>query len=314
MKATPKIRSREVHAIGSLVVALVVLGVLTRVGQTVFYPTIKFDSGNFAVEVESFVESIPKRNSEEYSEPTRAQRVTMSSAFKAIETGDLSRAASLVNPLAYDVVRYKDTVTGRTYTILSEERGNDGSWSNGWGMYVFASEAESNAIVEVVHPVSDLHSEKVGLETFRRANAKYLFISGAHRKAKAAGTADVAHDNTSIFEQIHKVAIDSANTVFQPHGFSQEDHPEYGEVVVSSGTDYPPPRVRDLQDALQEAGFDARLYDGDSYSELAGTTNVQGKSARAVGVEFLHLEVSRSIRERDHRRALLTNTIANHLR
>lgn len=314
MKYTPNKSNHKARSISSFVVALIVLLLLAGAGRSAFYPAVKYESGDLGAEIDSFVERMPESDSEAYDKPTSSQRETMAEAFEAIEAGELSQAASLVNPLEYDVVQYEDTATGRTYTMLSERRRADGSWAHAWGLYIFSPESTSNSIIEVVHPLSDLRSEKVGLETFRKADARYLFVSGAHRRANTEEMADVAHAGTSIFERLHRVALESATVVFQPHGFSKEEHPEYGEMVISSGTDNPSPLAENLHHALREMGFDARLYEGEAYSELGATTNVQGVSTRTTGVDFLHLEVTRAIREDERSRELLTNMVARYLR
>jgi hypothetical protein len=237
----------------------------------------------------------------------------MAAAFNAIEAGKLSRAASLAGPLKYDVVRYEDTSTGRMYVMLSERQNADGSWPHAWGMYIFSPEATSDTTIEVAHPVADWNTEDVGAEVFREANAEDLFVAGAHRDANADESADVAHASKSVFQAIHKAAIEPATKVFQPHGFSQADHPDYGEAVVSAGTAPPTQLAQNVHSDLRNAGFDARLYDGVSYSDLGATTNVQGISTRAIGADFVHVEAIKPIRDDDTRRSLFSKTVAGAL-
>lgn len=308
---------QNTRLLGFLIAAVGVLMLLIMVGtrlQNALSPPVELASGDLAAAISSHVNAIPRSGSEAYDVPTYSQSKTMGKAFEAIEAGNLSRAASLVDNLEYDVVQYKDTGTGRKHTMLRERQNADGSWPHAWGTYIFSPESTSNTAIEVVHPLADLDSEKVGLETFRRANAKYLLIAGAHRKSNADESADVAHAETSVFEQIHRAAISPSTKVLQPHGFSEAKHPHYGEVLVSPGTDRPTLLAKDISSALQGAGFDARLYDGVSYSELSATTNVQETSTREIGASFLHVELSRSVRDDDSRRAVLTDTLATNLR
>lgn len=295
-------------------VALVLLlGLNAQPEQAHSATAVKSASGDLSARVNSFVAGIPGKGSGAYDVPTSSERATMASAFDAIEAGNLSRAASLVDPLKYDVVQYKDTVTSRTSVMLAERRNANGSWPHAWGLYVFSPKATSDTSVEVAHPVADWNTEDVGVETFRKANAEDLFVAGAHRYSNSDGSADVAHASASVFEGIHKAAVESETKVLQPHGFSQADHPDYGEAVVSAGT-APTQLAQDVHSALRGAGFDARLYDGVSYSALGATTNVQGKSARAIGADFLHVETIKPIRDDPARRSLLTTTLAGKLR
>jgi acid phosphatase type 7 len=299
--------------VGAALVFSLLLGVGTQAITSYAEPTVKTASGDLATHLNSFVAAMPREGSGSYDVPTTSERSTMAATYDAIEAGDLSRAASLADPLGYDVVRHTDTVTGRNLILLSERQNADGSWPHAWGMYVFFPAATSDTAVEVAHPVSEVNVEEVGVETFREANAEDLFIAGAHRYTNSDGSADVAHANASVFEDIHKAAIESSTKVFQPHGFSQASHPDCGEVVVSAGTAPPTELARKVNGDLRSAGFNAVLYDGVSCRELGATTNVQGASTRAIGANFLHVEVSRPIRDAAARRSLLSGTIAGAL-
>ncbi len=308
---------RRISVLGAALLVSLLLGV--RADESYPAPTVKVASGNLAAYIESFVEDIPGKYSKAYDVPTASERSTMAAAYDAIEAGDLSGAASLVDSHEYDVVQYEDTATGQTLVVLSERQNQDGSWPHAWGMYVFSPAATSDTTVEVTHPVADWNTEDVGVEVFRKANAEDLFIAGAHRYANCDGpdvpcewpnldrAADVAHAAESVwsvFEDIHKAAIESPTDVFQPHGFSQTDHPQCGEVFVSAGTTPASLLAQKVHGALQNAGFDTRLYkvneDGTiECPELGATKNVQGASTRAIGADFLHVEMNGSIRNPD---------------
>jgi len=298
---------------GAAVVLSLLLAIGPQANRSYSAPTVKSASGDLATYVNSFVAGIPREGSEAYDVPTSSERSTMVAAYDAIEAGDLSRAASLADPLGYDVVQYEDTVSGRTLVILSERQNPDGSWPHAWGMYIFSPRESSDTTVEVTHPVADWNTEDIGVETFRKANAEDLFIAGAHRYANSDGSADVAHADASVFEDVHEAAIESSTKVFQPHGFSQTSHPDCGEVVVSAGKSPPTELAQKVYDDLRSAGFNAILYDGDSCPELGATTNIQGVFARTIGANFLHVESSKPIRDDDARRSLLSGTIAGSL-
>jgi len=304
----------RVYIVVAALVLSLFLGIEARGVESYAAPTVRVASGDLAAHIDSFVSLIPKSASEGYDTPTNSEKRAMARAYNAIEAGKLSRAASIVDHLKYGVVRYTDTITSRKLILLSERQNQDGSWPHAWGMYVFSPKATSYATVEVAHPVADRNTEDVGVETFREANAEDLFIAGAHRYANSNGSADVAHAQTSVFEGIHEAAIESPTNVFQPHGFSQTEHPNCSEAVVSAGTAPPTQLAQEVHSALQNAGFDARLYDGIVCSQLGATTNVQGKSTRAIGANFLHVETIGSIRDNADRRSLLSGTIAGKIR
>src|SRR5215212_7097721 len=248
-----------------IVVAALVLSLLFAIGaqavESYSATTVQVASGDLAADINSFVGAIPRSGSAGYDTPTNPEIRKMARTYNAIEAGKLSRAASIVNPLKYDVVRYKDTATNRRLILLAERQNQDGSWPHAWGMYVFSPQATSDATVEVAHPVADWNTEDIGVETFREANAEDLFIAGAHRYANSNGSADVAHADASVFEDVHEAAIESSTKVFQPHGFSQTSHPDCGEVVVSAGKSPPTELAQKVYDDLRSAGFNAILYD-----------------------------------------------------
>ena len=324
------------------VVAAVFLSLLIGIGvgtdDSPAAPTVKNASGDLAADIESFVGDIPRAYTEDYDVPTSSERSTMAAAYDAIEAGDLSQAASLADPLDYDVVRYEDTSTGRTLIMLSERSTEDASgkkiWPHAWGMYVFSPHARSDITVEVTHPVFDSRTEDFGLDVFQRANAEDLFIAGAHRYANCDGqqpcsspdpnaAADVAHAPDSVFEGIHEAAIESPTNVFQPHGFNSANHQgeDCGEVFVSAGKSPPSLLAEEVHDTLADAGFTARLFgSGTTCKGLGATTNAQGIWANQIGADFLHTEMRETIRREPGdpgydplRESLLTSTIAHAL-
>ena len=326
------------------VAAAVILSLLIGIGvgtdDSPAAPTVKIASGDLAADIESFVDNLPRAYSEDYDVPTSTERSTMAAAYDAIEAGDLSQAASLADPLDYDVVRYEDTSTGRTLIMLSERSMEDAFgkkiWPHAWGMYIFSPHAGSDITVEVAHPVFDSRTEDFGLAVFQKANAEDLLIAGAHRYANCDeqqpcsspdpnAAADVAHAPDSVFEGIHEAAVESPTNVFQPHGFNSANHQgeDCGEVFVSAGKTPPSPLAEEVHDTLENVGFTARLFgaaDGATCKGLGATTNVQGTWTNQIGADFLHTEMRESIRRDPEdpnydpiRESLLTSTIADSL-
>lgn len=301
------------------------LGVVVDTGQSYSSPAVKVASGDLATTIDSFVDEIPRAYTKAYDVPTSLEVETMREAYDAVETGNLAEAAGLADPLGYDVVRYTDTDTGREAVVLSERQNSDGSWDHAWGMYVHSTSGASDTTVEVTHPIADWNTENVGVELFRDANAEDLFIAGAHRYANCDGqdlpceehnpdrAADVAHAEQSVFNSIHQAAVEAPTEVAQPHGFSQEGHPDCDEVVVSAGAVPPSPLVQRVHGALLDVGFGALLYDGATCPALGATENEQGKWTRGIPADFVHVETSKPIRDDPARRSLLVAAIADAL-
>jgi hypothetical protein len=245
----------------------------------------------------NFVSRIPRKGSEGYQVPLPEQAATMAAAYRAVVAGNVRKARRLLDPLQYDVARYVDTGTGRPFIVMFEIQNNDGSWPHAWGLYIRAPKATSHLTVEVAHPLADRNTEPVGVATFRDADASNLFVAGAHRYANQDGSADVTRNVNSVFEAVHRTALLQGAAVFQPHGFSANQHPNDGQVVVSSGVAPPQELAVHVANDMEAQGFAACLYDAVHCTDLGGTDNVQGMSAREAGATFLHVEMSAEIRD-----------------
>jgi hypothetical protein len=266
--------------------------------------TIRKTSGQIHRLVYDFVDRLSRRGT--YREPRPGQAARLANAFGAVKSGRLTHAAALARPLGYGVVRYRDIDSGRTLVLLIERRVP----RRGWGLYVHSPGSRSRLIVEVAHPASDVKSERVGVETFRSARAADLFVAGALRDEEPNDSADVAHNGKSAFEAVHRAALAPGWTVLQPHGFdSARRGDQYGEIVVSSGG-LPTELVRSLAGTLTAEGFDTCLYERGRCEGLGATTNVQGRTTRAAGALFIHVEMARRLRETQSLRARIVSALA----
>jgi hypothetical protein len=247
-----------------------------------------------------------------YHQPSRREALGLASAFRAVLEGDLGQAIRFARPVGYRVLRFTDVPTGRHLIMLTERTSLFGS-SRGWGLYVHSPDASGALTVEVAHPTDDLYTNQLGLELFRAADATDLFVAGATRDS-GDGSADVAHSPGTAFEAVHQVALQTGNPVIQPHGFDRSNHSKaYGQAVVSSGEATPSALATRLADSMRDANFSICLFDGVNCRDLGGTTNVQGRSANAAGVSFLHVEMALSLREDPSYRKRVVAAIASAL-
>lgn len=193
----------------------------------------------------------------------------------------------------------------------------------GAGAYVFRVEEPANAsrpeiLLEAPHVFFDLGTEKIAsrlfFDPFGDQAPRAFFTNTMHRyqgktdpKARTADNpADVAHNPDHLFTAA-TVAFASALphvTVIELHGFAETDRearaglPANSTMVVSGGREKKhTARSASVAKALREK-FDpgVRLFP-DEASSLGATTNVQGLALRRIaGSEFLHLEMSASMR------------------
>lgn len=265
--------------------------------------------------VAGFTRSLPGRGSEGMRLPTRRQGERLVAGVRAVQAGDLERARRLVGPLGYEVRAIVDTATGRRADVLTERRGPRG---HGWGMVVLAEHPSTQLVVEVTHPLFDVGTSRVGVAAFRRADAAALLVAGAHRYANADGSSDVAHDRRTMFARLDRALVSSQQTVLQPHGFDREAQPTgddvaRADVVVSAGVSPAPPTIERMATRLRAASFRVCVYDGDDCAALGATTNVEGAWAHVMGADFIHLELSREVRDDPSRSDDVVEAVADTL-
>jgi hypothetical protein len=292
--------------------------------------------------VDEFVRSIPGSKQGGYKDPRKdlIARTRLVEGFKRARDGNLLAATKQLALVNYTATLYVDSGTGREVVILREKKDLNGSYPRAWGLYVIAWPPKQNLsklVVEVPHACSrknskvptvceggDTDSHLVGVEAFRAANARYLFINGAQRNATSSS--DVAHQAGSAFEKIHEAALDpkqkglgASGKVYQAHRFFTENHdgkngappgdppppvdnvkPGIGgiaNVVVSNATKTPAgtlaEKVAVAVEAKDSLFFSVCLATGArTCSDLAATKNVQ--KDHMFGGSFVHVEANES--------------------
>ncbi len=231
---------------------------------------------------------------QEYRSPKSDERRTAAAGFAALldrrSTADLAE-------LGFSVRDGVDPATGRPYTIVVNEPGTE----RAWGMYVVDRSAPPSLVVEVPHPAFDLRTELFGVDLFRRVPGAVLLVAGAHRKADDS-KADVAHEEDSVFHVVATTLAGRGLAQVQLHGFHDQNLPST-DVVLSSGATVAGDAARRAADRLTADGLAVCRAWEERCKGLEGMTNVQGKMAAAGGTVFLHVEMSRTVRESPERRA-----------
>jgi hypothetical protein len=285
--------------------------------------------------VDEFVQSIPGSKQGGYKDPSYdpIARTRLVEGFKKARDGDLSAATEQLALVNYKASLYVDSGTGREVVILQEQK-DKGAYPRAWGLYVIAwppKQNSSNLVVEVPHACpkvpkcegGDTDSHLVGVEAFRSANARYLFINGAQRNATSSS--DVAHQPESPFEKIHEAALDpkqkglgASAKVYQAHRFFTKNHNGDGKnkdpeppkdnvkpgtgtvanVVVSNATKTPAGTLAEKVAVAVEAKdsmffFVCLATGGGTCSNLAATTNVQKDNM--YGGSFVHVEANEKV-------------------
>jgi len=182
---------------------------------------------------------------------------------------------------------------GETLWLLSEPAGHAG----GRGWYLFRTNQESSMALEAPHAQNDVYTGMIGLRLFLAGQTR-VFAAGTITRHRA----DVAHLDDTFFQAFTLAFAQACPTgmVIQLHGFDPRNHPDASaEIIASAGTHSPEPWLTDLVRRIKRtARLSALAYPHDT-GELGATLNAQGRALRQTGrCGFLHLEMSRSLRER----------------
>ena len=177
-----------------------------------------------------------------------------------------------------------------------------------------AQALEPPTILQAPHGFFDLGTETIALEIllsepdwpralFVNTVHRYLGHDGVRRKQQDS-PADPCHSNGHLLAVATGAALDAQPhaEIIQLHGFGDHDDnftgPQPAAIVSAGLPDAPTPRSRLLAARLRDAlGVEVALFPVDT-DRLGATTNVQGRVIHARGgAEFLHIEMSASLRQ-----------------
>ena len=258
--------------------------------------------------VRGIVDASPGRGEGGYVTPTPGEASGFGALAGAMGGVDLRGARRLAAALGYALVLHDDVVTGQQLLVACEAS----EPRRGWGAILVDPEGD-DVLVEVAHPGSDLKTPEVGVAVFRETRARALLVAGAHRYAWKDARCDAARAPGTPFDLAHRALL-PARCVIQPHGFHREGE-DYPAIVLSAGAAPPPPALAAVRRGFEEARFEAGLWEGDDrYRSLAATKNRKGVSVRETGGLFIHLEISRKLRENGDERRRLAAVLAREIR
>ncbi len=260
----------------------------------------------------------------QYVLPTASQLASWRAVFQSLIAGAWGPAHRLARMISstYNVVRFLDTPTGRTYFVLMEgvpgqipDPANDSSSvpitnpadprRRGWGTYVFNAQPQRALSLSAPHPNDDLETEIEAVEAFLSLGAHTLLIAGADRDQNTAEApceqsirryleADVSHTAESVFQMAFEEIYSSDESTWhlQFHG-NDNDTPECRDVDVflSNGVEAAPATLYALSANIAKASRDAAAggpvlvvdaYDAPGDCDLRGTDNMQMRFASGL--------------------------------
>jgi len=171
-------------------------------------------------------------------------------------------------------------------------------------------------VLQIPHSFFDVGTLALGVELFELVEARALMVNTVHRYRATNGdkpakgehsSSDMAHAPISSYLSLHQalVAREPKLLAIQVHGFADAAAPGVDMIVSGSKTNLDPrPVAERLRASIPDLEVRAYPYEID---KLGGTTNVEARASRSRGSEFLHIEISSSMRKRltaDDARAL----------
>ncbi|WP_367128307.1 hypothetical protein [Saccharothrix sp. HUAS TT1] len=233
-----------------------------------------------------------------YREPTAGEAVDAVLGIERLALG--ADAAALLGPLGATVSSGVDSATGRPYALAVWPTTGDRTW----GAVLVDRSRPIGLTIQCPHPVADQHSETIGLALWQAVQGALLVIAGAHRDATGQQQggyplADPGKQVASTFHQIVAAYTTRGVPGVQLHGFADASAPGLSH-IVATGSGNAGQSARRAAEELADVAFAAGVARGwdssGSGTGLTGLTNVQGDQAHAIGVPWLHLEVSATVR------------------
>lgn len=300
---------------------IILVVILSNLNSTVFSQIIQ-ETGYIYSKVTSNISNMPTTSGNEYSEPNFTQLTTWESTLNNLLSGNYYIASDSANTIGYKLINFTDTfdIPSVTYYILETTD------SNFWGTYVYNPNYCRSLVIQSPHAKKDANTGHQGIHVFRKTEAMFYEVNGAHRCNNLAfssctGTttgcsstsssepyriSDMAHVTQSIFQKTTEILHASfSNTYFiQLHGFTKLTTDPY--LILSNGTVETP-----AVDYM--AAFRDNLYIEDNvltfkiahidtnWTRLRGFWNAQGRlinnspdpcttSATATDGRFFHVE------------------------
>lgn len=189
------------------------------------------------------------------------------------------------------------------------------SQRKGGGIYIVRQGAvPRERIVQVPHSFFDVGTLEIGIALANAAQARALFVNTVHRypsgkppaltdEDRDSSPSDLAHQDATFFQHLTRSALVTLPRlqVIQVHGFGDGAVPDCTQaaVVVSPGAATAGMAEAARVTARLSAVFGrdrVLLYPRDT-RKFGAQTNAQGQLvARSAGATFLHLELSRRLR------------------
>jgi hypothetical protein len=220
---------------------------------------------------------------------------------------EVARAGSSAQGLVLDGFQL-DTLPQNQLALVEQPERRRGAAA----LVVRTGEAAAVA-VEVPHSFFDESTLPIGLVLFDAIRARVLLVNTVHRYRSLAGkeppeaaagedapstaSSDVAHAERSFFLSAHIAFVQTfpKGITIQLHGFRDDQATGIDAILSAANTSA---SVQPMASRLRQAlGLKIALYPKD-VRKLGGTQNVQAQQSMRHQHPFVHIEMSKSLRQR----------------
>lgn len=202
--------------------------------------------------------------------------------------GNFADTENLINTYGfpYHVVEFHNTDNNQTFYMLRETIDTSfvdnngtaqtyddehGSYTYGWGLYIYNPNSSKPLIINVCHPNDDFITIPIAVTAFETLDARFMILAGAGREVKYSGATSYYTNSVSLsdasrnanhpFSKAYNVFCDNIRQMLnhrelgiQVHSYDWNRHLGYADCQISAGmiSSYPSLPIRDLSSLKQD--------------------------------------------------------------
>lgn len=225
------------------------------------------------------------------------------SLFLRILQGDDTQALREAwRAIGFDLITVREQ--GRDFLVLQE----NAERKEGRGFYLFRLNSNSTSVLQAPHSFKDLRTREITFDLILQSDyaaAAWNTVPRDYIENGSKINADMAHLDQTFFISF-SVAFARhyvQGNLLQLHGYAQDKRTtrlgKESELILSSGTSTPTSTLLETVACLKQKVSGKTYAYPTEVTELGGTTNTIGKLLRQLRHNgFMHIEISRGIRER----------------
>ena len=225
------------------------------------------------------------------------------SLFLSIFRGDdMQLLKTEWSAVGFDLLEIRENETN--YIVVQEKAGR----KEGRGFYLFRGNTNSISVFQAPHSFKDLRTGEIAFDLIVQSDyaaAAWNTVPRRYLVNNETVNADLAHLQYTFIIAFTRAFAQHfvQGNVLQIHGYAQSKRTtaegKQSEFIISSGTALPTNTLIETTQCLKQKVSDNTKVYPQEVKELGGTANTIGAALRELGHKgFMHIEISREVRER----------------